>query len=140
MLFRSPPNRASLDRPNDSPDEPAAKDPKAADSKDAGSVDDLSKLLQSEADGGKKGVTPQMAQQIRDDLMKKQGSISPDMQQLLDKVERDGVNLKTDTMAELQNAAKQAKGSGMDLNVDKKTEGLLLGPSVKDDAPPPGSN
>lgn len=128
------PNRASLDRPNDAPPEDEAAKDKGAKPDDApkndnggqAGMDDLNRRLRAESDGGKKGVTPEMAQQVRDYLKKNQGSVSPDMQRLLESVSKDGVKLTPDTMGQLQGAAKQAKGQGLDLNTDKNTEDFLL--------------
>jgi len=131
------PDRASLDNPKGLAAEQTEKQPtdsKASpDSKQAKNTQDLAKQLQAESNGGKKGVTPEMTQQINDYLQKNQGSISPDMQTLLNSVQKDGPNLSADTFGKLQDAAKQAKQGGLDLDVDKKTEDMLLAP--KDPSP-----
>jgi hypothetical protein len=61
------------------------------------------------------------------------------MKDLLDSVVRDGGKLKADTMKKLQNAGREAKGQGLDLNIDKNTEKDLLEHDFDSDknAPPP---
>ncbi len=130
------PERAALDNPKDMPPDTNAKSDASSKTKSKGSsggqdgkdISDFGKKLQAESDGGKKGVTPEMASQIDDYLQKNQGSVSPDMQNLLNSVSKDGANLSGDTMGKLQDAAKQAKQGGLDLNTDKKTEDFLLAP------------
>src|SRR6266704_649838 len=65
--IRRHPERAGLDNPKNLPPEekPYADDAKrASDPKQPKDVSDLGKKLQLESDGGKKGVTPEMASQI----------------------------------------------------------------------------
>jgi len=127
------PDRASMDNPS-SPggkDQAGAKEPAS----DPG-VDALSKKVQAESNGGKDGVTPEMSQQMHDYLMQRQGSVSPDMQQLLNDVQKDGPNLSADTVSKLQEAARQAHGQGLDLNTDQQTQDFLL----KSDKPDPNPN
>lgn len=127
------PDRASLD----SPAAPAGKEQAGAaqPGSDPG-VDALAKKVQAESNGGKDGVTPEMSQQMHDYLMQRQGSVSPDMQQLLNDVQKDGPNLSADTVSKLQNAAQQAHGQGLDLNTDQQTQDFLL----KSDKPDPNPN
>jgi hypothetical protein len=99
-----------------------------------GDLDFLRNSLGQKSDHGKKGVTPEMAGDMRKMLMQKQGSVSPDMSRLLDLTSRDGANLSQETMEALRDAGKQAKGAGMNLNIDPDTERQLL----EDDLTPSG--
>lgn len=91
-----------------------------------GDLDYLSNSLSQKSEHGKKGVTPEMAGDMRKMLMQKQGSVSPDMSRLLDLTSRDGANLSQETMEALRDAGKQAKGAGLNLNIDPNTEKQLL--------------
>lgn len=104
----------------------------------AGGMRDLQKRIQEQAGDGRSGITPQSAKDIEDYLLRQQGHISPEMDELLRGVAKDGGKLTHGTMKRLSDAAKAAKGEGLDLNIDQKTEkGLLeFKPDPKDD---PGS-
>lgn len=131
------PDRASLDNASagSAPEGKETSAAKGPSSNDPG-VDTLGKKLQAESNGGKDGVTPQMTQQINDYLQQHQGSVSPDMQQLLNDVQKDGPNLTPETVSKLKDAAQQAHGQGLDLNTDQKTQDFLLTP----DKPSPNQN
>jgi hypothetical protein len=90
--------------------------------------------LGQKSDGGKKGVTPEMADEIRKTLMQKQGGVSPDMERLLKATSRDGAHLSQETMQLLRDAGKQAKGQGLDLGIGADAERQLL----EDDLTPAG--
>ena len=96
-------------------------DPKSRDA-----VAGLQGRLQAAAGDGKDGVSPAMADDIRTTLLQAQGSISPDMQSLLDAVSHDGGKLTPDTMKKLQGAGREAKGAGLDLGLDPEMEKQLL--------------
>lgn len=89
-------------------------------------VDALRAAMLEKSEGGKKGVTPEMAADMRAFLQTKQGGVSPDMQELLDATAKDGPNLSNETMRKLRGAAKQAKAQGMDLGIAPETEKQLL--------------
>jgi gas vesicle protein len=91
-------------------------------------MDALGRELKEMSNGGKNGITPEMAQKVNDYLMKNQGSVSPEMQKLLDATQKDGANLTKDTVDQLKDASQKAKGEGLELGVDKKTEDFLLQP------------
>jgi hypothetical protein len=61
------------------------------------------------------------------------------MKDLLDAVVKDGGKLTPETMKKLQGAGRAAKGQGLDLNIDPKTEKDLLDHDFDSDknAPPP---
>ncbi|MBI3553708.1 MAG: hypothetical protein HY077_14520 [Elusimicrobia bacterium] len=130
-FVRRHPERAGLD----SPKETAKQTKEHLPSKDAADTEALGRSLQNMSDGGKKGVTPEMAKQIDDYLKEKQGSVSPDMRALLDSTQN-GPNLSDQTVSKLKDAAQAAKGKGLDLDVDKKTEDFLLAPKE----PSPNNN
>ena len=117
-------------------------DLKRVDPKSAASIEGLQGRMQAAAGDGKAGITPSMADDVRATLMQAQGGISPDMKDLLDSVERDGAKLTPETMKKLQGAGKAAKGEGLDLNIDRNTEKLLLEHDFDKDkidaAPPAG--
>lgn len=98
-------------------------------------IEDLKESLENQSDGGKKGITPSMAQDVTRFLNEKQGGVSPDMKSLLEATARDGPNLTDDTMRQLRQAGKAAKGSGLNLGIDPKTEKQLLEEKLPD--PPP---
>ena len=89
-------------------------------------IEGLQKRLHEAAGDGKDGITPAMGRDIIDSLQKKQGSISPEMQELLDSVVRDGGKLTPETMKKIQGAGRAAKGAGLDLNIEKGTETGIL--------------
>jgi len=110
----------------------------APQAQDAG-TDALRKSLWEKSDDGRKGVTPEMAKEIVDYLTQQQGSVSPDMAALLEAVQKDGPELTDGTMRKLQDAARKAKDSGLDLETKPEIEQLLLN---KESLPPtsPGVN
>ena len=88
--------------------------------------------LLEKSDQGRKGITPDMAQEIVNMLMKQQGSVSGDMSDLLNAVQKDGPNLSADTFLRLQDAARKADASGLDLGVSPDIrESLLRGDSPR---------
>lgn len=88
---------------------------------------DLENKLWEKSDGGKKGVTPEMAQDIIAHLKAQQkGEVSPEMMSLLDSLSKDGPNLTEGSMKKMRAAARKAKASGMDLGVDPEIEKSLL--------------
>lgn len=111
-----------------------------ADAKSAKSIADLQARMHAAAGDGRDGITPAMVDDIKQTLGSAQGSLSPEMQSLLDAVSKDGGKLTPETMKLLQNAAKGAKGQGMNLNIDKDTEKALLESDFSQDktAPPGG--
>ena len=116
-----------------------------ADSQSRAAVAGLQTRLQAAAGDGSAGVTPAMAADIQSTLLQSQGSVSPDMQSLLDSVSHDGAKLTPDTMKKLQGAGQSAKGQGLDLNIDPDAEKQLLNHDFESDKPafeaaqPPGS-
>lgn len=96
------------------------------DAKSALSIQGLQGRMQAAAGDGKKGITPAMADDARATLMQAQGSISPDMQDLLNAVQKDGGTLTSGTMKKLQGAGKAAKADGLDLNIGPDAEKQLL--------------
>jgi len=103
---------------------------------DAKDVDALKAAMVEKSEGGKKGVTPEMADDMRKFLEQRQGSVSPDMERLLQSTSRDGANLTQGTMQQLRGAAKQAKGQGLDLGIDPSMEKALLHDDLE---PAPGA-
>jgi hypothetical protein len=110
----------------------------------AGDLAGLESRLKAAAGDGSQGITPGMARDIISTLTKQQGGVSGDMQSLLDSVVRDGGKLKPETMMKLQNAAKSAKGAGLQLGIDPKIEKGLLESDFSQDKVPerasPGTN
>jgi hypothetical protein len=102
----------------------------------AGALLGLEGRLKAAAGDGSQGITPGMARDIIETLGKQQGGVSGDMQSLLDSVVRDGGKLKPETMMKLQEAAKQAKGSGLSLGIDPKIEQGLLESDFSQDKVP----
>lgn len=106
------------------PEKPAAasqpQDPAQAE------ADAFKKQLWAESDGGKNGVTPQMAQQMAQRIEAQQGYVSPEMQALLDAVSKDGARLTPDTVNKLKAAAQDANASGLDLGVSPDMQKVLL--------------
>lgn len=121
-------------------------DLKRVDPKSGASIAALQERLHAAAGDGKDGITPAMADDIRATLIQAQGGLSPDMKNLLDAVQRDGGKLTPDTMKLIQGAAKSAKGSGLNLNIDPSTEKEILNHDFEADKPafnaqnPPASN
>jgi hypothetical protein len=105
------------------------------DSKSQDPISSLATRLHAAAGDGSGGITPAMAADIQSTLMKTQGSISPDMQSLLDSVAHDGGKLTPDTMKKLQDAGREAKGQGLDLGIDPKVEDQLLNHDFESDKP-----
>jgi predicted RNA-binding protein with RPS1 domain len=102
------------------------KDLKRVSAEDGANMEGLEKRLHAAAGDGKDGITPAMGRDIIDSLMKKQGFVSPDMQDLIDSTVRDGGKLTPETMKKLQGAGKAAKAAGLDLNINPGTEKDLL--------------
>ena len=121
-------------------------DLKRVDPKSGASIAALQERLHAAAGDGKDGITPAMADDIRATLTQAQGSLSPDMKNLLDAVQRDGGKLTPETMKLIQGAARSAKGSGLDLNIDPGAEKDILNHDFEADKPafnaaqPPASN
>jgi hypothetical protein len=92
--------------------------------------------LMAAAGDGSQGITPGMARDIIATLTKQQGGVSGDMKSLLDSVVRDGGKLKPETMQKLQDAAKSAKGAGLQLGIDPKIEKGLLESDFSQDKVP----
>lgn len=121
-------------------------DLKRVDPKAGASIAALQERLHAAAGDGKDGITPAMADDIRATLTQAQGSLSPDMKNLLDAVQRDGGKLTPETMKLIQGAAKSAKGAGLDLNIDPGTEKDILNHDFEADKPaydaaqPPATN
>lgn len=99
-------------------------------------VKDLKAYLQEKSDGGKKGVTPEMADTVRQTLRQKQGGVSPEMDRFLNSVQKDGVDLTPETMDQIKGAAQQAHGAGLDLNVSPDMEKTLLNGQKEAKEPP----
>lgn len=111
------------------------------DAKAAKILSDLQARIHAAAGDGQDGITPAMAEDIKQTLASVQGLLSPQMQALLGAVAKDGGTLTLETMKLLQNAAKDAKSEGLDLNIDAKTEKDLLEHDFDSDksAAPPGT-
>jgi hypothetical protein len=105
------------------------------DAKSGAAVKGLGDRLQAAAGDGKAGITPSMADDARATLIQAQGSISPDMQDLLNGVQKDGGTLTSGTMKKLQGAGKAAKGEGLDLNIDPAVEKQLLNSDFNKEKP-----
>ena len=103
-------------------------------------LDMLSTALQARSDGGKKGITPEMAREVVEYLKEKQGGTSPDMTELLGAVAADGANLSEATMSKLRRAARAAKSQGLDLGVDPDIERELLKPDAPASEPRGGAS
>ena len=103
--------------------------------KSAASVKGLQDRMQAAAGDGKAGITPSMADDARATLTQAQGSISPDMQDLLNGVQKDGGTLTPETMKKLQGAGKAAKADGLDLNIDPAIEKQLLNSDFNKEKP-----
>lgn len=87
---------------------------------------ELQRQVHAAAGDGRQGVTPQMARDMEDFLLKEQGQVSPEMSELLRAVSKDGGKLTDDTMKKLGDAARAAKAEGLDLNVKPEIEKGLL--------------
>jgi hypothetical protein len=115
------------------------------DPKTGAAISGLQARLQASAGDGSGGVSPAMAGDIQSTLQQTQGSVSPDMQNLLDAVSHDGGKLTPGTMKLLQGAGQEAKGQGLDLGIDPGVEKQLLNHDFNSDKPafdaaqPPGS-
>lgn len=109
-----------------------------ADKKSAADIRALQDRLHAAAGDGGNGITPAMVDDIKQTLGGAQGSLSPDMQALLDAVSKDGGKLTPETMKLLQNAAKSAKGQGLNPNIDPNTEKGLLEHDFDSDKSAPG--
>jgi hypothetical protein len=117
----------------------ARKKPGASLATETGALGDEDRLkadLWKKSDDGKKGVTPEMSAEITEYLNQKQGGVSPEMKDLLDSLQKDGVNLTGDSMLKLKKAARAADGEGLDLGIDQKMKQQLLDPATD---PQPGS-
>ncbi len=106
--------------PEKKPAEEAAKE---------GDLDALKKALWQDSDDGKRGVTPAMAQKILQDLEAKQGSVSPDMKDLLEHLSADGPRLSHASVRRLKTAAQEAKKNGLELGVSEEIEKFLMEPA-----------
>lgn len=84
------------------------------------------KRMWKASDDGRAGVTPEMARDMAERIRAQQGSVSPDMQELLDAVSKDGAKLTPETMNKLRAAAKSADGQGLDLGVTPEIKDALL--------------
>ena len=104
----------------------SSKDISRIPAKKGAAVSSLQKRLHAAAGDGSRGITPEMGQDILDSLKKEQGSVSPEMQTLIEAVVKDGGKLTPETMKKLQNAARAAKSQGLDLNNDPKIEKEIL--------------
>lgn len=96
----------------------------------------LESRLKAAAGDGSQGITPGMARDIIATLTRQQGGVSGDMRGLLDSVVRDGGKLKPETMQKLQDAAKAAKGAGLQLGIDPKMEKAILESDFSQDRVP----
>jgi len=122
----------------DSPD--AAPEPKHNGTPKIGGkdLDALQQDLWKKSDQGRKGVTPEMAQEIISVIMQEQGSVSPDMAALLQAVQKDGADLTGDTVRLLQDAARKADAEGLDLEVKPDIKEFLLHGELQSGSAPPG--
>ena len=75
-------------------------------------LDALRQDLLEKSDQGRKGITPEMAAEIVNTLMKQQGSVSNDMTDLLNAVQKDGPNLSGDTFLRLQECRTKSRCLG----------------------------
>lgn len=93
----------------------------------------LEKSLWDKSEGGKKGVTPEMAKQALEYIKGKQkGEVSPEMLDLLSSLTKDGEKLSDESMGKLRDAALKAKKSGMNLGLEPEMEeAILQGPPPK---------
>lgn len=88
---------------------------------------DIEKSLWEKTDGGKKGITPDVAKElIKHIRAQKEQPVGPETLDLLDSLYTDGPNLSDSTVEKLRGAARKAKASGMSLGVDSETEYELL--------------
>lgn len=120
----------------------ADKDLERATPEQAKGLEDLQRRLHEQAGDGSRGISPAMAKDIEETLLRRQGHVSPEMAELLKAVSKDGGTLSHDTMRRLSDAAKAAKAEGIDLGVDKKTEEGLLNftPPAETGAPAPSAS
>lgn len=88
---------------------------------------DIEKRLWEKTDGGKKGITPDVAKElIRHIRGQQEQPVGPETLDLLDSLYTDGPSLSDSTVEKLRGAARKAKASGMSLGVDSETEYELL--------------
>jgi len=115
------------------------------DPKTGEAISGLQARLQAAAGDGSGGISPAMAGDAQSTLLQTQGSVSPDMQNLLDAVSHDGGKLTPGTMKLLQGAGQDAKSQGLDLGIDPGVEKQLLNHDFNSDKPafdaaqPPGA-
>lgn len=132
------PDRASVDvvepEPSDERKESAAGEESEEIRKAKAEAGGLEKSLWSKSDGGKKGVTPEMAKEALEHIKARQnGRVSPEMLDLLSSLAQDGEKLSDESMGKLRDAAKKAKSSGMNLGLEPEMEQAIL------EGPPPKS-
>ena len=113
-------------------------DARSAQTKPGQDLKALQQDLWEKSDQGRKGITPEMAEEIVNTLMKQQGSVSGDMADLLNAVQKDGPDLSGETFLRLQDAARKADASGLDLGVPPDIKESLLRGESKKDQPAPG--
>ncbi|MBI5622416.1 MAG: hypothetical protein HY924_01420 [Elusimicrobia bacterium] len=99
---------------------------------------ELGKKLWELSDGGKKGMTPAMAQEIVKRLQEQQGGVSVEMMALLGALQKDGAKLTDGSMLKLKDAARDAKAEGLDLGVGADLERWLLDPETDPEPDSPG--
>lgn len=97
---------------------------------------DLAARLKELGGDGSRGITPEMAELIAQELSARQGGMTSDMRALLEAVKKDGATLTPETMGRLKGAAQDAKAEGLDLGVPAEIENLLLAPPAANEAPP----
>jgi hypothetical protein len=97
----------------------------------------LQQDLWEKSDQGRKGITTDMAQEIVNLLIKQQGTVSADMSDLLGAVLKDGTNLSDDTFHRLQDAARKAEASGLDLGLSSDMKESLLQDKPTPEQPTP---
>lgn len=128
------PDRAHVG-PDDVPPAVDETPPAHAEQKD---LDSLKARMWRDSDGGRRGITPEIAAQLTKYLKDRQGGqVSSEMQDLLDAVQKDGPKLTDGTVLKLKSAARQAKSEGMDLGVSPQVEDFLL---HDEQAPEPPKN
>lgn len=124
------PDRASVETGSTRVDRSDSAD--AAQAEPAAGHKDLEKELWEKSDGGKKGLTPELAQSVIAHLKSQQkGEVSPEMLDLLDSLTKDGANLTEGSIKKMRSAARKAKASGLDLGIAPEIESSLL----QDDQP-----
>jgi hypothetical protein len=93
--------------------------------------------LREDSDQGRQGITPEMAAEVVNTLMERQGFISGDMVELLDAIQKDGPNLSANTFHRVQAAARKADASGLDLGLTPDIKESLLGDGSNKGQPAP---